>query len=107
VRQITIRDFKGYSEFKQVQKRLIDASKNPRDKAFTAILGRDGLRISEAIQLNESDIDFESGTLTIVHLKERSKLKCPDCGEILGKRHVFYPSCGNEVDQTLHRTSSC
>ena len=81
--------------------RLIAAAKNPRDKAFAAVLGRDGLRISEAIQLNESDIDFQKGTLTIVHLKERSKLKCPNCGEILGKRHFFCPGCGNKVDKAI------
>jgi len=101
VRQITIRYFKGYSEFKQVQKRLIDASKDAREKAFIAVLGRSAIRISEAIQLKETDIDFERGTLTIVHLKDRLKLKCPNCGAILGKRHIFCPSCGNKVDQAL------
>jgi len=91
----------GYSEFEQVQKRLIDASTNPRDKAFISTLGKTGMRISEAIQLKESDIDSKRETLTIVHLKERLKLKCPNCGEILGKRHLFCPGCGNKVDQGL------
>ena len=96
-----IRDLKGHSEFEQVQKRLIDASSNPRDKAFIAVLARDGIRISEAIQLKETEIDFKRETLTIVHLKERMKLKCPDCGEILGKRHLFCPGCGNKIDQAI------
>jgi len=96
-----IGDLKGYSEFEQVQKRLIDASSNPRDKAFIAVLARDGIRISEAIQLKETEIDFKRETLTIVHLKERMKLKCPDCGEILGKRHLFCPGCGSKVGQAL------
>jgi len=96
-----IRDFKGYFELKQVQKKLIDASKGPRDKAFIAVLGRSAIRISKAIQLEESNIDFERGTLNIVHMKERLKLKCPNCGEILGKRHIFCPSCGNKVDQAI------
>jgi len=95
------RDLKGYSELEQVQKRLIIASSNPRDKAFIAVLARDGIRISEAIQLKETEIDFKRETLTIVHLKERMKLKCPDCGEILGKRHLFCPGCGNKVGQAL------
>jgi integrase/recombinase XerD len=90
------RDSAGYAE---VQKRLIDAGTSPRDKAFIGVLVKDGLRISEAIQLNESDIDFQGGTLTIVHLKERLKLKCPNCGELLGKRHLFCPGCGEKVDQ--------
>jgi len=39
--------------------------------------------------------------LTIVHLKEKSKLKCPHCGESLGKRHLFCPSCGSKVEQAV------
>jgi integrase/recombinase XerD len=49
-----------------------------------------------------ADIDFQRGTLRIVHLKERLKLKCPHCGESLGKRHLFCPACGNKVGQALH-----
>ena len=77
------------------------AATNPRDRAFIALLARSGIRISEAIQLKVSDIDLEGGTLTIVHLKERSKLKCPHCGDSLGKRHLFCPGCGNKVDQAV------
>jgi len=99
--QVTpIRDLKGYLELEQVE-RLIAAATNRRDRAFIALLPRSGVRISEAIQLKESDIDFKRGTLTIVHLKERLKLKCPYCGEILGKRHLFCPGCGNKVDQAI------
>jgi integrase/recombinase XerD len=94
-----IRDSEGYPEFTEVYKKLIGAAMNPRNKAFVAVLARGAIRISEATQLKESDIDFSRGTLTIVHLKERLKLKCPNCGEILGKRHIFCPGCGNKVDQ--------
>jgi integrase/recombinase XerD len=91
---------KGYMERKQVEK-TIAAATNPRDKAFIAVLARTGIRISEAIQLKTNDIDFERGMLTIIHLKERLKLKCPSCGETLGKRHLFCPGCGNRVDKGL------
>jgi integrase/recombinase XerD len=90
-----------YSELDQLQERLIAAATNPRDKAFISTLGKTAMRISEAVQLNVTDIDFKRGTLTIVHLKERLKLKCPNCGDILGKRHIFCPSCGNKVDQAI------
>jgi len=80
---------------------LISAARNPRDKAFLALLARDGVRITEAIHVKESDIDFTNGTLSIVHLKERLKFKCPGCGAILGKRHIFCPECGNKVDQAI------
>jgi len=89
-----------YAEPGQIEK-LINACSNPRDRAFIALLARTGIRISEAIELKTSDIDFERGVLTIVHLKEKSKLKCPHCGESLGKRHVFCPSCGNKVDKAI------
>lgn len=81
--------------------RLIAVATNPRDRAFVSLLARTGIRISEAIQLEVSDIDFERGMLTIVYLKEKSRLKCPHCGGSLGKRHLFCPVCGNKVRQAL------
>ncbi len=81
--------------------RLIGAATNPRDKAFIALLARTAIRIGEAIEVETTSIDFQGRTLTIVHLKERSKLKCPQCGESLGKRHVFCPGCGNKVAQAI------
>ena len=93
-------DLKGHVDPEQVD-RLIAAATNPRDKAFIGLLARTGIRISEAIELKTSDIDFQRGILTIVHLKEKSRLKCPHCGGSLGKRHVFCPSCGNKVDKAI------
>ena len=81
--------------------RLIGAATNPRDKAFIALLARTAIRIGEAIEVETTNIDFQGRTLKIVHLKERSKLKCPHCGESLGKKHFFCPSCGNKVDKAI------
>ena len=89
-----------YVEPGRIEK-LISACSNPRDKAFVSLLARTGVRISECVQLKISDIDFQRGVLTIVHLKERSKLKCPHCGESLGKRHLFCPSCGSKVEEAV------
>lgn len=91
---------KGNLELEQVEK-LITVVTNLRDKAFIALLARTGIRISEAIELKTSDINFQRGILTIVHLKEKSRLRCPHCGESLGKRHLFCPSCGNKVDKAI------
>jgi len=90
----------NYLEFEQIEK-LINACSNPRDKAFIALLARSGLRVSEAIQLKVSDIDSQRRMLAIVHLKERTKLKCPHCGESLGKKHLFCPGCGSKVGEAL------
>ena len=81
--------------------RLIAVASNPRDRAFIALLARTGCRISEVIELKISEIDFKREMLTIVHLKERTKLKCPHCGESLGKKHLFCPGCGNKVGEAL------
>ena len=89
-----------YVEFEEIEK-LINACSNPRDRAFIALLARTGIRISEAIELKTSDIDSKRGTLIIVRLKERTKLKCPHCGEGLGKKHLFCPGCGNKVGEAL------
>jgi len=95
-----IKDLRGYLEASEVE-RLVAGASNPRDKAFISLVARTGVRISEAIELKTRDIDFRRGILTIVHLKEKSRLKCPHCGESLGKRHVFCPSCGNKVDKAI------
>lgn len=95
-----IQNPEGHLEPKHIEK-LITAAKNPRDKALIAVLAREGVRISEAVQLKVSDIDFDRRTLTIMHLKERLKLKCPNCQELLGKRHLFCPVCGTKVDQVI------
>lgn len=101
MRQVTpIGDPKGYLE-PSVVDAIIAATNNPRNKAFIALLAWTGMRISEAIQIKLSDIDFQRGTLTIMHLKEKAKLKCPHCEEILGKRHLFCPGCGNKVGEAL------
>jgi len=100
IRGTAARELKAPSETSDLE-RLIEATHNPRDKAFICTLGKTGIRISEAVQLKVTDIDFKRGTLTIVHLKERLKLKCPNCGEVLGKRHLFCPGCGNKVSQAI------
>ncbi len=92
-------DFNLVENSKEQLDRLIGATRNPRDKAYASTLGKTGMRITELTNLKVTDIDFKGGTLTIVHLKERVKLKCPDCGELLGKRHLFCPRCGEKVDQ--------
>ena len=89
-----------YIRLEEVE-RLIAVASNPRDRAFIALLARTGCRISEVIELKTSEIDFKREMLTIVHLKERTKLKCPHCGESLGKKHLFCPGCGNRVDEVI------
>ena len=74
-----------------------------RDRLLIRILFRLGCRISEALALKVSDIDFERRTVTILHLKRRIRLSCTKCKARLGKRHQFCPECGEEVSKANKR----
>ncbi len=47
--------------------------------------------------------DFERATVTILHLKTRIRLSCPECKARLGKRHQFCPECGRGVSEARKR----
>jgi len=91
---------RAYLEPEEVQ-RLEQATTNVRDRLLVRLLSRLGCRISEALALSVEDIDFQQGTLTILHLKSRLKLTCPRCNAGLGRSHVFCPKCGIEVKKAL------
>jgi len=74
-----------------------------RDRLLIRLLFRLGCRVSEALALKVSDIDFERGTVTILHLKTRIRLLCPKCKARLGRRHQFCPECGEEVNKARKR----
>ncbi len=74
-----------------------------RDRLLIRILFRLGCRVSEALAVKVSDIDFEQGTVTILHLKTRIRLSCPKCKARLGRRHQFCPECGEEVNKARKR----
>lgn len=72
-----------------------------RDRLLIRLLFHLGCRVSEALGLEVTDIDFNQGTITIEHLRSRIKLACSQCGAGLGKSHVFCPKCGTEVNQVV------
>jgi len=73
------------------------------DRLLIRLLFRLGCRVSEALALKQSDIDFTLCTVTILHLKRRIRLSCPNCKARLGKRHQFCPNCGVAVTEALRR----
>jgi len=91
---------KAYLEVSEVE-RLEKATAYLRDRLLIRLLFRLGCRISEALGIRVEDIDFERGTITIVHLKTRSRLLCPNCVARLGRTHKFCPSCGNRLEEAL------
>ena len=91
---------KAYLEPAEIEK-LEEAAEYLRDRLLIRMLFHLGCRISEALGIKASDIDFKQGLVTIQHLKQRIKLSCPECGARLGKGHKFCPVCGQKVEKAV------
>ena len=91
---------KTYLEPNEVD-RIEQAAECLRDKLLVRLLARLGCRVSEALGITVSDIDFDQGTVTIIHLKRRIKLSCPSCKERLSRTAKFCPGCGLLVEQAV------
>ncbi len=91
---------KAYLELPEIEL-MEQAASCQRDRLLIRLLSRLGCRISEALALKVEGIDFERGTVTILHLKRSMKLSCPQCGDRLGNRHQFCPGCGGKVSEQI------
>lgn len=80
---------------------LEEAATNLRDKLLVRLLFRLGCRVSEALALATDDIDFDHGSVTILHLKSRIHLSCLGCGARLGMGHAFCSRCGTKIEKAL------
>jgi len=81
--------------------RGVTTGNNPRDRAFIALLVRGGVSISEAVQLEIKDIDFERGIVRIDRISEIVRRKCVNCGHIVGTKYLFCSGCGRRVDDVV------
>ena len=90
----------AYLEPQDVE-RMEEAAACVRDKLLIRLLFRLGCRISEALAATVDDVDLTQGLVTIVHLKSRARLFCPDCGARLGRAHRFCPACGQRLDKAV------
>jgi integrase/recombinase XerD len=93
---------KAYLEPAEIKK-LEEAAQCLRDRLLIRLLFHLGCRVSEALALTPGDIDFDSATATILHLKERVRLHCPGCGVRLSRSHSFCPGCGSKVAGAVTR----
>jgi integrase/recombinase XerD len=91
---------KAYLEQSEVE-RLEKSATCFRDRLLIRLLFRLGCRISEVLALKVQDIDFDQATVTIIHLKARTRLSCAQCGARLGRTHTFCPKCGTKVEKAL------
>lgn len=87
---------KAYLEPEEIKK-LENAALFLRDKLLIVMLFHLGCRISEALGMGVEDIDLQTGTVIIQHLKTRFQLSCPNCKTNLSRRHTYCPSCGTKV----------
>lgn len=90
---------KAYLEPQEVSM-MEQAASNLRDRLLIHLLFHSGCRISEALNLQVKDIDFENATVCILHLKTRLKLSCSTCGQRLSRSHTFCPRCGGKIGKT-------
>lgn len=79
---------------------------NLRDLLLIRVIFWLGCRVTEALGVKVSDIDFENGLITIKHLKVRVARSCPSCGDRLAKEAKFCPGCGKEVTEARERALS-
>lgn len=91
---------KTYLEIQEIEQ-LEQSAEYLRDKLLIRLLFHLGCRVSEALGIKTSDIDFKQGLVTIQHLKQRIKLSCPECNARLGKGHKYCPVCGKQVEKAI------
>ena len=91
---------KSYLDYNDIDL-LENAANCQRDRLLIRLLSRLGCRISEALAIKVDDIDFEEGTVIILHLKRNARLSCSSCKARMGGRHQFCPGCGTRVKETV------
>lgn len=64
------KDLIKYLDMEQITA-TINEIENPRDRMFIFVLARGGLRCSEALNIEKTDLDFKNELLTAKHLKSR------------------------------------
>jgi integrase/recombinase XerD len=74
-----------------------------RDRLLIRLLFRLACRISEALALKVEDINLDGDCVTIIHMKSRVRLLCPDCRARLGRAHSFCPGCGKKVNEATKK----
>ncbi|MBA7465724.1 Tyrosine recombinase XerC [subsurface metagenome] len=94
---------KVYLELEDVEQ-LEEAATCLRDQLLVRVLFWGACRVSEALAIRiPEDIDVTGGTITIKHLKTRTRLLCPYCETRMSRTAKFCPGCGKEVPKPIRR----
>lgn len=96
---------KTYVDLQDVEK-IEGSATSLRDRLLIRLLFHLGCRVSEALAITTTDIDFEQETIKILHLKTRSLLLCPVCKARLARKHRFCPECGRSIKEIINRENT-
>ncbi len=83
--------------------RMAQAATYVRDELLVRVLFWGSCRVSEALGIEVDDVNAAQGTVTIKHLKVRTRLLCPHCGTRVSRTARFCPGCGKEVPEPLRK----
>lgn len=81
--------------------RLEEAADCLRDRLLIRMLFFLTCRIKAILSITTQDINFEQGTVSVIHLKQRIKVSCSECNVRLSKDHMYCPKCGLEIEQVI------
>ncbi|MBA7471762.1 Tyrosine recombinase XerD [subsurface metagenome] len=93
---------KAYLTPEEVE-RMAHSAACVRDGLLIRVLFWGSCRISEALGIEVDDVNAAQGTVTIKHLKTRTRLLCPNCDTRLSRTARFCPGCGVEVPEPLRK----
>lgn len=74
-----------------------------RDRLLIRMLYRNGLRVGEGVAIGVDDLNLDQAEVRIVHLKQRVRLYCHECGSRLARSHRYCPGCQREVTKAERR----
>lgn len=80
---------------------MIGAARCQRDQLILQFYFDTGCRESELLAITVENIDFDTGTVMIPHLKRGAKKHCPNCGRIAGRHGQWCSRCGTDLSVTL------
>ena len=78
---------------------MIAASRCQRDQVILQFYADTGCRVSELLAVTVDNIDFQSGTVLIPHLKRGAHKKCPNCDRSAGRVSQWCSRCGADLSK--------
>ncbi len=79
--------------------RMKSVARCQRDQLIIQFYADTGCRVSELLAIKVENIDFETGTVLIPHLKQGAKKHCPGCGKVAGRLSSWCSRCGTDLSR--------